>query len=30
MSVPHRVLSFGGGVQSHALLALLGQGPLPR
>lgn len=26
MSGPHRVLSFGGGVQSHALLALLGQG----
>ena len=29
MSAPHRILSFGGGVQSHALLALLGQGRYP-
>ncbi len=29
MNGPHRVLSFGGGVQSHALLALLGQGRYP-
>jgi len=29
VSEQHRILSFGGGVQSHALLALLGQGRYP-